>query len=451
MHCRSCEILLEKTLSAVPGMKKARTNFRRGMAEIEFDRQPSITELEKAVQNAGYQLGKKDQTSFWSRDSNDYVELVAVGSILLAIYLFIKLFGLFDFNLSVGAAPTMFTVLLIGLTAGLSSCMALVGGLVLGISARHAEIHPEATATQKFTPHLFFNLGRLLSYALLGGMIGLLGSALRFSAPVLGGLTIIIGLVMLMLGLKLIEIFPRLSHAGVFLPKAISRWLGLSGEVKEYSHRGSFVTGALTFFVPCGFTQAMQLYAISTGSFAQGALIMFLFALGTMPGLLGIGGLTSVIKGQLAKYFFKFAGLIVIILGLVNIANGYTLTGISLPSFQPEKPYYGEDLGTSSVTNPVSDEATNVIMEGGVQIARMEQANGYRPGEFTVKKGVPVKWIINSTNAYTCASYLVVPALKIQKALQPGENVIEFTPTETGYIRFMCSMGMFTGGFNVID
>src|SRR5680860_1028671 len=327
--------------------------------------------------------------------------------------------------------------------------MALVGGLILGLSARYAEVHPEATRVQKFKPHLFFNFGRLTSYALLGGLIGLVGSVLRLSSSLLGGLTIIVGIVMLLLGLKLIEIFPRLSNTSFVLPKSISRIFGLRQESKEYSHRGSFITGALTFFLPCGFTQSMQLYAVSTGSFLQGALIMFLFALGTMPGLLGIGGLTSAVKGVFARYFFRFAGLVVIILAWVNISSGYNLMGFAPISFQSNNT--STDLN-QTLTGGKTSAVVDVKTEGGKQIAIMEQnRSGYEPNSFVVKKGVPVKWVINSTNNYTCASYLVIPSLGISKALSMGENIIEFTPTEVGEIRFTCSMGMYSGFFKVIN
>lgn len=90
-------------------------------------------------------------------------------------------------------------------------------------------------------------------------------------------------------------------------------------------------------------------------------------------------------------------------------------------------------------------------MENGYQVVEMIQANGYKPNRLTIKKGVPVKWVITSTNPYNCSTYLVVPALRLSKALEAGENIIEFTPASTGRIKFTCSMGMYTGYFNVIN
>ena len=206
-------------------------------------------------------------------------------------------------------------VFLIGITAGLSTCMALVGGLVLGASARFAEKHPTATPLQKFKPHLFFSLGRVISYFVLGGIIGYLGSFFQLSLTTLGILTIAVGAVMLLLGLQLTDLFPRLSGASFTLPKGnCQNFWNSRARKKEYSHKNSMIMGALTFFLPCGFTQAMQLFAIASGSPVTGALTMGVFALGTTPGLLGVGGLTSVIKGTFAKTFFKFAGIVVVVL-----------------------------------------------------------------------------------------------------------------------------------------
>ncbi len=319
MHCRSCEIVVEDNISKISGVEKVNVNYKKGIAEVYYEHRPAQSDMEKAVRNAGYALGINKKRPFFSSDPTTYIELLFAGGTLLFIFIWLRIFGILDMNLQFSSTPSLFFVVLIGLTAGISTCMALIGGLVLGISSRHAELHPEATPSQKFRPHLFFNLGRLVSYAVLGGAIGLAGSVFHFSSSLLGLLIILAGVVMLLLGLKMTEIFPRLSGGGFMLPKKISRLLGLNTEVKEYSHKSSFVTGILTFFLPCGFTQAMQIYAVSTGSFAKGALIMFLFALGTMPGLLGIGGLTSVIKGAFARYFFKFVALALLILAAWKI------------------------------------------------------------------------------------------------------------------------------------
>lgn len=441
MHCRSCEILVGDKISEVSGVKRTVINYKKGVAEIHYaDKKPNVHEIENAIREAGYDLGQDGKKPLLSKNPEDYRDLGIAIFFLLGFYVIAKNLGLSNINVGASTGSSLPVVFLVGLTAGLSTCMALVGGLILGISARHSEMHPEATPMQKFRPHLFFNLGRIGGYALLGGILGSLGSVLQLGGGTLGTLTILVGIVMLMLGLKLVGIFPRMENKSFSLPSGIGKMLGIKKHEKEYSHKGSMITGALTFFLPCGFTQAMQLYAISTGSFTKGALIMGIFALGTAPGLLGIGGLTSVIKGIFAKRFFKFAGILVIFLAFFNISNGYSLAGWQLPSGG------GQTAGTDIKSDP------NVTMENGVQVVRMKEvSSGYAPNKFTIKKGVPVKWVIDAQAPNSCASSLVVSSLKIRKTLKKGENIIEFTPTETGKIPFSCAMGMYTGVFNVVD
>ncbi len=436
MHCKSCEILIEENLAKILGIKRVYANYKKGVVEIYYGQRPPHAEIEKAVRNAGYTLGINNKRPLFSTDPSVYIELGFAGAVLMLIALWLKIAGVFDLNFQFSSTPSMFVVMLIGLTAGVSSCMALVGGLVLGISSRHAELHPEATASQKFRPHLFFNLGRLISYTILGGLIGLIGSAFRLSSSLVGFMVIFAGIVMFFLGLKMTGLFPRLESGGLFLPKSISRLLGINREVKEYNHKSTFLTGALTFFLPCGFTQAMQIYAISTGSITQGALIMFLFALGTLPGLLGIGGFTSIIKGAFASFFFKFVAIVLLILAVWNISNGYNLTGITLAGY----------------ANNVKQAKLSGEMINGEQVVKItESGSGYSPKNLTIKKDIPVRLLINATNVYTCASIFVIPKLNIYSRLVEGINEIAFTPTETGPIKFSCAMGMYTGSFNVID
>lgn len=428
MHCRSCEIMIEKNLKKIVGINKVDVSHQAGAAHIYCDKTlPTSEAIKQAVKDAGYDIGRQEPLTWLSRDKNDYVNLLKGAAILVILYFMAKGLGLFTLGVDT-ESTSLLVVLVVGLVAGISTCMALVGGLVLGISARHAELHPEISAKQKFMPHLYFNLGRVLGFAVLGGVIGLIGSVASPSTGTLGFMTVFIGGVMIFLGLKLVEIFPALKNKSLSLPKGLAHFLGLNKEQKEYSHKGSFITGALTFFLPCGFTQAMQLYAVSSGSFTRGAIIMALFALGTAPGLLGIGGLASIFKGQKAKVFFAGTGLAVIMLGWFNIANGSQL-------LFPGKA--GNGLG-------VSDSS-------GVQEVRMTQSgSGYSPNEFTVEKGKKVKWIINSTSQFTCASSIIMPKYGISRGLQKGENIIEFTPTEVGQIQFTCSMGMYRGVFNVV-
>ncbi len=434
MHCRSCELLLEDAIGGVQGVTKVNVNFRKGCATVEHGTDiPSQNEIESAVKTAGYTVGEPGKLPWITSDATDWRYIVFGIAVIVVLYYALRGTGLLTFSLDENNVNVGFALLL-GLVAGVSTCMALVGGLILGVAARHAELHPEATSWQKFRPHLFFNAGRVLGYAVLGGALGFLGSALQISGGALAVLTLAVGAVMIILGLKLTNLSPRISATSFTLPTSVARFLGMSKHQKEYSHRASMLTGALTFFLPCGFTQAMQLYAISTGDPKTGAIVMGAFALGTAPALLGIGGLSSVMKGTAARVFYATVGVLVIAFGLYNIQSGIAVLPLS-----------------SSDNNAEEDvPADNDAVPEGTQVLRMTQgASGYTPSNLKVKVGVPVRWVITSESSFTCAANIIVPSLGINKTLKKGENIITFTPSKKGSIPFSCSMGMYRGTITV--
>ncbi|MDP1743692.1 MAG: sulfite exporter TauE/SafE family protein [Candidatus Amesbacteria bacterium] len=426
MHCRSCEIILEEEILKVPNVIKASVHHQKGIAVIDYQNNLDSKAVIKAIEDAGYTEGI-DQHGWISKNIRDYRELGIVFLFVMGTFLLAKGVGVFGLTDSIsGSYNSLPVVFLIGLTAGVSTCMALVGGLVLGAAARFSAENPGASRLEKFKPHLLFNLGRIISYFIFGGIIGWAGSFFQLSTSILGILTIVVGFVMLILGGQLIDIFPVLKKISFTLPKSISQYFG----IKEQTN--PVILGASTFFLPCGFTQAMQLYAMSTGSPITGALTLGVFALGTAPGLLGVGGLTSVVKGSVARYFFKGAGVVVAMLAIFNISNGLNLLGINF-------------LETPKVLGK------QTIVDGVQEIYMIQDSDGYSPNNFTITQGIPVRWIITSKNINTCASSIISSKLNIRQGLRKGENIIEFTPTEAGTIRFSCTMGMYNGLFNVIS
>lgn len=442
MHCRSCEILTEEELGKVPGVKKARTNFRSGVAEISYEQKaPSMEALAAAIRSAGYEVGKGERP-WLTRDVAAWTEALFALGIVFVLFIFAKSLGLFD--VSLGSSEKLSSlpfVLLVGLVAGFSTCMAIVGGMVLAVSARFSEMHPEASMRQKFLPHLYFNLGRIGGFALLGGLLGWFGSVFQLSSLSIGALTLLVGGVMLLLGVQLLELFPRLSAWKLMLPKGIAKAFGLRSHTeKEYSHNRAMLIGAGTFFLPCGFTQLTQLFVVTQGSPMIGALTMGAFALGTAPGLLGIGGVAATATGVFRRFFFKAAGIVVIALGAFNFQNGLALVALG-PDRQD-----GEDRQAEN------GRVKNIAPAKEAQVIRVTQkGNGYFPNQLTVKRGQPVKLIMDSQESYSCAVSLSIPKLGIRKVLSPGENVFEFTPDKTGQIPFSCSMGMYRGVINVTD
>ena len=143
-------------------------------------------------------------------------------------------------------------------------------------------------------------------------------------------LSLLVGLVMIGLGLNLFEVFPWARKLQFHMPKKFA----LDAHTAKNLEFGlaPFLVGMATFFIPCGFTQSMQIYSLSTGSFWTSALTMTFFALGTLP-VLALISFTSVRfgKGKFASIFFKSAGILVIAFGLFTILNGLVAKGIIAP------------------------------------------------------------------------------------------------------------------------
>lgn len=439
MHCRSCEVLIEKEISKIPEVQTVHASNKNSQVVVQANGTVNDGDIITAVQRAGYEVGSEN-LPFVKATLRDLIFIFASFVLVGALYFIAKNTGALDrFGSDLGAGTSLAAVFVIGIAAGLSTCMALVGGLVLGASARFAEKHPNATPIQKFRPHLFFNLGRVASFFIFGGLIGALGSVIKFSSPALGIFTIAVGIVMAIIGLQLLEIFPRLSHAFV-LPKSFVHKLGLgSQDYKEYSHKNAMFLGSLTFFLPCGFTQAMQLFAVSTGSFWRGAMVMGVFALGTTPGLLGIGGLTSVIKkGEYAKLFFKFVGVLVIALSFYNIGNGINLTGFTpLPKYNSSQP--------QAVEGPLIKGETQEIKS---TYAPNDYGPTLSPNEFTVKVNQPVRLSVFATaDGEGCMGSIMIPGLVNTPQFFVKDNtvVLDFVPKKTGKYKITCAMGIKSG------
>jgi len=327
MRCASCEILIEKKLLQLPNIKSvdASTSNSQVVVEYEGDR-PNPDRLSKIFKEENYifsDVNKKiDSQQIRGDEKKSNATLVAfdIAIFIIIAFLFLNKIGIADF-LSLNSASSLLAFFGFGLLAGLSSCAALVGGIVLSMSKQWQALYSNETSTsKKLQPHLMFNAGRVVSYAVFGGVLGLIGSRLQISPQFTAFLIVAISLLMIafafqMLGVKAFRKFQ------IAAPKSATRYIA-----NENNFQGKympFIMGALTFFLPCGFTITAQGLALLSGNVLQGSLIMLAFALGTAPILLFIG-LSSVkfsAKPHLAERFSKVAGFLVLFFALFNISN----------------------------------------------------------------------------------------------------------------------------------
>lgn len=325
MHCNACILMTESELIDLPNVTHVTSNLKHHSVEVRGDfgdktLEQIAEELTIPLASLGYTVSVEKQTKVkkWA----DFKIAIPIALGFAALFVFLQKIGLV--NLVGGGTVTYGTAFVIGIIASLSTCMAVVGGLLLSMSATFAK------EGDKVRPQLMFHAGRIVSFFILGGLIGALGAVFTLSTSATFALSLIIGIVMLILGINLLDVFPWAKKLQPAMPKFIAAH---AHGVSKLNHTLTpLLVGIATFFLPCGFTQSMQLYTLSTGSFLTGGLTMLAFALGTFPVLALISFSSfSIQNSSKAGIFFKTAGLVVIMFALFNIINSLVIIGL-IPS-----------------------------------------------------------------------------------------------------------------------
>jgi len=321
-HCPSCKIFIEDTLNEQIGIVKTQVNLENETVYIETtldtDKHQLAEMLTERIKRNDYSLSIEKKIK---ENTNSTIwQALPIGLAFLALFFFIQKSGILNFSL--GGAATPVTSFIIGLIASVSSCLAVVGGLVLSLSATVSQ-----DKISDVRPMILFHGGRLVSFAVLGGLLGAIGGVMGFSFTVTSMLGIVASTVMILLGLNLLGVIEKNK---ITLPSSIFNFF------RKIEHKAvaPLLVGFGTFFLPCGFTQAMQVAALSSGSFLSGLMIMGAFALGTLPmlALLSFGS-ASFAQSKHAPLFFKSAGVAVIGLGLFALLSGLAGLGIIDPLF----------------------------------------------------------------------------------------------------------------------
>jgi sulfite exporter TauE/SafE/copper chaperone CopZ len=429
MTCHSCEVLLERELGTVPGVIGVDVSHAKGCVEVTTakDTALSLEDLNQKMHASKSRLSPRQE-----QDAHARWNIQRIGGIALIVfalwYLFDR-FGVLSVSPGLSGSVGMLSIFFIGVVASLSSCTAILAGFILALSSSHAKRHACESTHDRLRPHILFNLGRLIGFAALGMLIGYIGSLLVLSPALNAVFVLFVAVLMIGIGANLLSLVPK----GAF-QIAPPKWLTHQiHDLQDSKHPAvPFVLGALTFFLPCGFTQSVQLYALSTGDPILAGTIMAVFALGTAPVLFGLGAATSVAHGGMLKRITQVAGILVLVIGLSQLRNGAALFGITAPGAVNQ--------------DKLAVAANTLILADGKQIIQMEVAGGfYAPDVLQVVEGIPVEWQIYAPQFMGCADTLVSRGLGITARLKPGENTIAFTPMEPGKYGFSCSMGMIRG------
>ncbi|MBP7118966.1 sulfite exporter TauE/SafE family protein [Candidatus Woesebacteria bacterium] len=329
---------------------------------------------------------------------------------------------------------TIWIALLTGLTAGGVSCLAVQGGLLASSLATVPD-------DKKNMGTLLFLGAKIVSYTLLGFLLGFFGASLSISSTVQGWLQIMAGLYMIATAANLLQIHPIFRYVVVQPPTWAFKLLKTESQRKLF---GPMILGVLTVFVPCGVTQGMMILAIGSGNAITGALLLLAFTLGTSPLFLLLGFSSSEIMKR--PLFVYLASFFILLLGINSISAGNALRG----STHTLQNYYQAMREVTGGTTPQGHTVANVV--NGVQEVDMTvTATAYKTTTTTLRVNVPVKLTLTSVDAGGCVQVFTIPQMNIKKLLPiNGKEVITFTPTKTGILPFSCAMGMYTGQFEVI-
>ncbi len=180
--------------------------------------------------------------------------------------------------LSLGAA------LVAGFAAS-GHCIGMCGGIAGALAMRSQRSGTGARVAMAFA----YNLARITSYAVAGGIAGLLGRTLLHAVdvkPLSVAFRVIAGLIMLAAAGRLLfgwRLLDPIESAGSGLWRRIAPWTARQG--RSGGIGGAIGLGLAWGWLPCGMTYSMLLLAATTASVATGAAVMLVFGLGTLPSM----------------------------------------------------------------------------------------------------------------------------------------------------------------------
>jgi uncharacterized protein len=430
MTCTGCEHIIQESLLKVNGVTHVSPDYLSGTVTVLFTRPATHHAIRAALKTAGY---SGSATSYDAAKSGwelpppvkSFAKWAGAALLIILAYRLIRSADSMSLLPEIRDEMSYAVLFVIGLLTSLH-CVTMCGGIAM---SQCIGAGTESSLSSRLRPSLLYNGGRVVSYTIIGGFIGALGSVISMTLRSQGIVVILAGTFMIVMGLNLLGLFPFLRRFMPRLPAGLGMKLA-----KRREGKGPFVVGLINGFMPCGPLQTMQLYALGTGSFLTGALSMFFFSLGTVPLLFALGALSTFVSQKFNRRMLAASGVLVMLLGSVMIMRGLSLTGTAAPAIT------GQNYSNIAV------------IEGDRQVVSIDlEPYYYEP--IVVQRGIPVVFIVNASqeNINGCNNAIVIPAYDVHNQITAGENIFEFTPLETGTIAYSCWMGMIRSSILVVD
>lgn len=214
-----------------------------------------------------------------------------------------------------------YTAFLTGLL-GSFHCVGMCGPIALALPVTGSSI------TQKFISRILYNLGRIVTYAVLGFLLGSFGKGLQL-AGLQQSISIVAGILIILLS--------------VFSSRWIEKFVGnpfkwLSGEklkqlFNQRTYSSLFLIGLLNGLLPCGFVYIGLLGSVATQDAWQGALFMALFGAGTTPLMFTVSIAGQFLSAGVRSHINKFVPVVAVLIGCLFIIRGM---GLGIPYLSPK-------------------------------------------------------------------------------------------------------------------
>ena len=413
IHCTGCEIKIKSALLKTNNIKDI--EFLNGFIKIKYQEELNKDNIVKIITDLGYKTNVKYfNTDFKKIKSRKKITefFLLFFLVLLILFLIDKVFKINIFNIvpKIDSNASYLIIFITGLVTSIH-CVGMCGAINLfAVSGKDS----------KALRPILYNIGRITSYTITGAIVGLIGNVISINSKITGIIILISSILMILMALGMLEIIK------FRIPKFIS--------IRSKS-KSSFVIGLLNGLMPCGPLQAMQIYALSTGSIIKGALSMFLFGVGTIPLMLLFGISANMFSSKGINIINKIAPMLLLVLSIFMLNR-------SLISF---------NVDVSKIFDNYKGYESSVL-ESNYQVIEFDlKYDGYE--DIIIQKGIPVKMIINVSkdNLTICNEELKIKEFNIVKKLEVGKNIIEFTPNKKGTFIYTCWMDMIKNNIKVVD
>lgn len=465
MTCINCQKRIENCLRKRVEIKEAEVSYETGTAEILYDANKiTLQEIIRIINGLGYDAKAEP-------NSRKDIALRAVQelTIILAVFFLLQHFGILNRlapDSLADASMSYGMLFVIGMVTSVH-CIAMCGGINLSQTLQREA--SKDISRKMFKNTLMYNMGRVVSYTVIGGVLGAIGGltgiggSLQSSSLLQGSLKLFAGIVMIIMGVNMLGIFqglrgclknypskPQKIQDAFFCKKLIlflhkmrvpvfhKKLIPFVYKKISGGRKTPFLIGICNGFMPCGPLQSMQIVALASGNIFTGAFSMFCFSLGTVPLMLGFGSVVSALGKHFTRQVLRVGAILVVVMGLSMMMQGTSLSGLDIKV---------ASVFSTKESKQMQADNTNIAVEkNGVQYVSSTLESGHYP-DITVKAGEPVEWTIKASekNINGCNYKILLQDFNQEHTFKSGRNVIKFTPEKEGTYTYSCWMGMITG------